>query len=96
MFKTLVQLSNNQIIKRIAPLSIKIADDLADDIKNFQKYIPVIAVFSNPGLKQRHFYQITKTIKYEGDPLTSSSNLFLNKVIGLGAAEHIEELEVIS
>ena len=59
MFKTLVQLSNNQIIKKIAPLSIKIADDLADDIKSFQKYIPVIAVFSNPGLKQRHFHQIT-------------------------------------
>ena len=86
MYKTLVQLSNNQTIKKIAPLTIKIADDLADDIKNFQKYIPVIAVFSNPGLKQRHFYQITKAIKYEGDPLTSSSNLFLNKVIGLGAA----------
>jgi hypothetical protein len=90
MYKTLIQFSNNPTIKKIAPLSIKIADDLADDIKHFQKYIPVIAVFSNPGLKPRHFHQISEAIKYEGDQLTSSSNLFLNKVIGLGAAEHIE------
>lgn len=89
MFKNLNQLTHNPIIKKIAPLTIKIAEDLADDIKNFQKYIPVIAVFSNPGLKQRHFNQITKVIHHEGDPLSSSSHLFLNKVIGLGAAEHI-------
>jgi len=55
MFKNVMALSNNSIIKKIAPLTIKIAEDLADDIKNFQKYIPVIAVFSNPGLKSRHF-----------------------------------------
>jgi hypothetical protein len=55
MYKNLVQLSNNAIVKKIAPLSIKMAEDLADDIKSFQKYIPVIAVFSNPGLKGRHF-----------------------------------------
>jgi len=89
MYKNLNQLTHNNIIKKIAPLTIKIAEDLADDIKSFQKYIPVIAVFSNPGLKQRHFNQISKVINYEGDPLSSASNLFLNKVIGLGAAEHI-------
>lgn len=55
MYKNIVGLSNNHIIKKLAPLTVKIAEDLADDIKGFQKYIPVIAVFSNPGLKQRHF-----------------------------------------
>jgi dynein heavy chain, axonemal len=86
MYKNVVLLSNNPIIKKFAPLTIKIADDLADDIKNFQRYIPVIAVFSNPGLKRRHFDQIGTVLKYEGDPLSSSSNLYLNKVVGLGAA----------
>ena len=96
MYKNIIALSNNHIIKRLAPLTIKIAEDLGDDIKNFQQYIPVIAVFSNPGLKPRHFLKISKAIHYEGDTLSTSSNLFLNKVVGLGAAEHIEELEVIS
>ena len=90
MYKTLIQLSNNPVVKKFAPLTIKIAEDLADDIKNFQKYIPVIAVFSNPGLKKRHFEDITKVLGYEGEPLSSNSNLFLNKVVGLGAADHIE------
>ena len=79
-------LINNPTIRRIAPLSIKIAEDLAEDIFNFQKYIPVIAVFSNPGLKKRHFNDISKILNYEGEPLSGGSNLFLNKVIGLGAA----------
>jgi hypothetical protein len=89
MYKNIIGLSNNQTIRKLAPLTIKIAEDLGDDIKKFQKYIPVIAVFSNPGLKTRHFLQISKAIHYEGDPLSSASNLFLNKVVGLGAADHI-------
>ena len=47
MYKTLVAITNNNIIKKLAPLSIKIAEDLSDDIKTFQNYIPIIAVFSN-------------------------------------------------
>ena len=35
-------------------------------------------------------------MQYEGETLSASSNLSLNKVVGLGAAEHLEELEVIS
>lgn len=92
MFKNINLLGNNPFIRKLAPLTVKIAEDLADDIRNFQKYIPVIAVFSNPGLKTRHFAAISKTIHYEGDTLSSQTNLFLNKVVGLGAAEHIEEL----
>jgi hypothetical protein len=64
MYKDIMLLSNNQVIRKIAPHSIKIAEDLADDIKTFQKNIPVIAVFSNPGLKFRHFQQISNTIHY--------------------------------
>lgn len=64
MFKNILTLSSNKTIIKIAPLSIKIAEDLADDIKTFQKYIPVIAVFSNPGLKTRHFQQISKAIHF--------------------------------
>lgn len=64
MYKTLVAITNNNIIKKLAPLSIKIAEDLCDDIKTFQNYIPIIAVFSNPGLKQRHFNDISKAIGY--------------------------------
>jgi hypothetical protein len=33
MFKNIIGLSNNQIIRKFAPLSIKIAEDLEDDIK---------------------------------------------------------------
>ena len=64
MYKTIMALSSNSIIRKIAPLTVKIAEDLAEDIKTFQAYIPVIAVFSNKGLKQRHFGQISKVMKY--------------------------------
>ena len=64
MYKTLVALTNNNVIKKLAPLSIKIAEDLSDDIKTFQNYIPIISVFANPGLKQRHFNEISKVIHY--------------------------------
>ena len=96
MLKSIMSLSTNSLITKLAPLSSKIAQDLADDIKKFQKNIPIIAVFANPGLKQRHFEEISKVMQYEGDPLGPTSNLNLNKVVGLGAADHLEELEVIS
>lgn len=55
MLKQSVQLSNNQIMGKMAPLTIKMVQELSEEIKDFQKNIPIIAVFSNPGLKQRHF-----------------------------------------
>ena len=96
MYKNAVQLSNNQIISKIAPLSIKVAEELITEIGDFQKNIPIIAVFSNPGLKQRHFTQISELINYEGESISRKSNLYLNKVLSMGVGQYIEELEVIS
>lgn len=92
MYKSAVQLSNNPIISKIAPLSIKVAEELIEEISEFQKNIPVIAVFSNPGLKQRHFHQISQLINYEGEALSRKSNLYLNKVLSMGVGKHIEDL----
>lgn len=66
MLKNAIALSSNVIIRKIAPNTIKIADDLVEDIKQFQHNCPLIAVFSNPGLKARHLEQISKKIGHTG------------------------------
>lgn len=96
MLKQSVQLSNNQIMGKMAPLTIKMVQELSEEIKDFQKNIPIIAVFSNPGLKQRHFVEISELIGYEGETLTRKSNLYLNKLMSMGVGHHIDKLEAIS
>jgi hypothetical protein len=51
MLKTSIQLSNNPIIKNYAPFSLKMVENLTEEIKKFQTNIPLFAVFSNLGLK---------------------------------------------
>ena len=89
MYRQAIQLTNNPIINKIFPATLKVLDELTTEIKEFQKNIPIIAVFSNPGLKQRHFTEISAMINYEGEPLSKKSNLFLNKLLLMGVGEHI-------
>lgn len=89
MYKNAFQLSGNKTIAKIAPNSIKVAEELLEEISEFQKNIPIIAVFSNPGLKQRHFNEIIQLIKYDGENISRKSNLYLNKVLSMGVGKHI-------
>lgn len=91
MYKSAMQLANNPVIRRLAPETPRVADSLSEEVKKFQRNIPLISVFSNPGLKERHFQEISKIIGFESDNL-SSLNLSLNKVIGLGANDYISQL----
>ena len=65
------------------------AEELIDELKNFQKNIPIISVFSNPGLKERHFNEISSLIKYEGEAISRHSTLYLNKLVSMGVSEYI-------
>lgn len=91
MLKQAAMLSKNSIINKLAPLSVKISDDLIIDLSDFQRNIPIISIFSNPGLKERHFSEIAQVINYEGE-LSKKSNLFLTKLLSLGVGRHIQEL----
>jgi hypothetical protein len=86
---------NNQMLKTFAPLSLKMAENVSDEIKKFQGSIPLIAVFSNAGLKDRHLKKIADTIQFKGD-LTSLNTLNLQKLILINGHQYIKELEVIS
>lgn len=47
---------------------LKLVDNIINDLKTFDKYIPLTRVFSNKGLKERHWEKITQitTLKKEG------------------------------
>jgi hypothetical protein len=86
---------NHQMLKNFAPLSLKMAENVSEEIKKFQANIPLIAAFSNPGLKDRHLKKIADTIQFKGD-LTSLKGLNLQKLVLMNGHQYIKELEVIS
>lgn len=55
--------------------------------------MPVIETLGNPGLKERHWEQISEIV---GFPIKISPDLTLTKVISYGFEEYLSKFEVIS
>lgn len=73
------------------PNSTKVATECFNDLSEFQKNIPIIAVFSNPGLKERHLNEISKLLEVS-EALRTDQNVSLNRLLNMGVQSHIENL----
>ena len=72
------------------PESLKLTGNFMEKINNFKPYIPIIRVFNNPGMKERHWLEIQQAAKitYSLNKVTSLKSLIDNNII-----QHLEILE---
>lgn len=59
----------------------------------FKTHMPIIQTLGNPGMKERHWEQISEIV---GFPIKVSAELTLEKIIEYGLDDYIERFEVIS
>ncbi|GBM28732.1 Dynein heavy chain 7, axonemal, partial [Araneus ventricosus] len=62
-------------------------------VEKFKDYIPLVQTLCNPGLRDRHWDQISEIV---GFPLKPDKSTTLAKLIGLNLQEYIPQFEVIS
>jgi dynein heavy chain len=66
--------------KKIVPLTgpAKMIDWLSQQLKEYSKNIPVVRIFSNPGMKDWHWIEISKLIDFTINP---DQALKLNNIV---------------
>lgn len=73
--------------------SKRLADDIKIIIDDFKMNMPIIQNLGNPGLKTRHWEQISEMV---GFPITVSADLTLEKIIEFGLEDYLGRFEKIS
>ncbi|XP_019944293.2 dynein axonemal heavy chain 12 [Paralichthys olivaceus] len=64
-----------------------------EQIKEFKEHIPVVSILCNPGVRARHWDQMSHIVGYD---LTPDSGTTLRKVLKQNLAPYLEEFESIS
>ncbi len=90
LFRTVFKLektfADNQIILDLV-LQIK------SDIEVFKEKLPVIQILGNPGLRDRHWAEISEIV---GFPIIPGPELTLQKILDMDLEEFLPKLEIIS
>lgn len=86
LFKLERQFANN-------PQPRKMSNRLRVQVGEFKEKLPLIQTIFNPGLRDRHWEQISAII---GQPFKPDDDTSLNKVIEMDLMQHIPKLEQIS
>lgn len=71
----------------------QLANSVREKIEDFREYMPIISTLGNPGLKDRHWEQISEII---GIPIKVDADLTLARVIDMGLAPYVSQFESIS
>ncbi|KAM6256904.1 dynein axonemal heavy chain 12 [Porphyrio hochstetteri] len=64
-----------------------------EQIKGFKENIPTVIIFCNPGMRTRHWQQMSSIVGYD---LTPDSGTTLRKVLKQNLAPYLEEFEAVS
>lgn len=75
------------------PQTKHLADDVKTMIDEFKLNMPIIETLGNPGLKLRHWEQISEMV---GFPITVSAELTLEKIIEFGLEDYLGRFQTIS
>ncbi len=70
--------------------------ELLNDLKEFQKHVPLVRCLCNPGLKPRHWDIISNQILKLQVPISSEKEVPLRRLIDMEINQHLAELEEIS
>ncbi|XP_035314658.1 dynein heavy chain 12, axonemal isoform X2 [Cricetulus griseus] len=73
--------------------TITMCNTVMEQIKAFKEYIPTVSILCNPGMRARHWKQMSEIVGFD---LTPDSGTTLRKVLKLNLAPYLEKFEVIS
>nr|XP_023475994.1 dynein heavy chain 12, axonemal isoform X11 [Equus caballus] len=73
--------------------TITMCSTVMEQIKTFKEYIPTVSILCNPGMRARHWKQISEIVGYD---LTPDSGTTMRKILKLNLAPYLEQFEVIS
>ncbi|XP_012866608.1 PREDICTED: dynein heavy chain 3, axonemal [Dipodomys ordii] len=74
------------------PAPRRLAENVKLKIEKFKQHLPILSISCNPGMKDRHWQQISEIIGYEIKP--TETTCLLN-MLELGFGKYIEKLEPI-
>ncbi|XP_025198734.1 LOW QUALITY PROTEIN: dynein heavy chain 3, axonemal-like [Melanaphis sacchari] len=89
MWKNLYKLARNL---QDYPGSKRVAEIVRSQVDDFKKYLPVLDTICNPGIHNRHWVEISKSVGVDLHPDDSST---LSQMIDIGLLDCIEKLEEI-
>nr|CAH8829193.1 unnamed protein product [Trichobilharzia regenti] len=75
------------------PAPRKIATKVRGKIEEFKEYLPLIRTLFNPGLRERHWVQISEIVGYT---LRNEEGMCLAKLIDMNLEPHIPKFDAIS
>ncbi|XP_053412126.1 dynein axonemal heavy chain 3 [Nycticebus coucang] len=83
-----------KLIKILAdvPAPKRLAENLKIKIDKFKQHIPILSISCNPGMKDRHWQQISEIVGYEIKPTETTC---LSNMLDYGLGKFIEKLEPI-
>ncbi|XP_063147830.1 dynein axonemal heavy chain 12 [Candoia aspera] len=73
--------------------TISVCDAVMKQIKDFKENIPLVTILCNPGIKARHWKQMSEIVGYD---LTPDSGTTLRKVLKQNLTPFLEQFETIS
>ncbi|XP_041955531.1 dynein heavy chain 12, axonemal isoform X1 [Alosa sapidissima] len=73
--------------------TVFICSRVLEQVKDFKENIPMVSILCNPGIRIRHWEQMSSIVVYD---LTPNSGTTLRKVLRLNLASYLEQFEIIS
>ncbi|PNI91684.1 DNAH3 isoform 3 [Pan troglodytes] len=83
-----------KLIKTLSdvPAPRRLAENVKIKIDKFKQYIPILSIACNPGMKDRHWQQISEIVGYEIKPTETTC---LSNMLEFGFGKFVEKLEPI-
>lgn len=72
---------------------IALCSNIMESVKDFKEHIPLISTLCNPGIRARHWQQMSEIY---GEDLTPDAGTTLRKTLKKNLGPHMEEFETIS
>ena len=76
-----------------APEVRKVAEYLHTELQHMQSHMPLLAVLSNAGMRERHWAELSATLGFSFIP---DSHTTLARALELGLAQHVEAMSAVS
>ncbi|RXM98274.1 Dynein heavy chain 12, axonemal [Acipenser ruthenus] len=73
--------------------TVEICAVVMEQVKEFKDYIPTVSILCNPGIRARHWKQMSDIVSYD---LTPNSGTTLRKVLKQNLTPYLEQFEQIS
>ncbi|XP_061590831.1 dynein axonemal heavy chain 12 [Cololabis saira] len=73
--------------------TVLLCSSVVEQIKKFKDYIPIVSILCNPGIRARHWEQMSNIADYD---LTPNPGTTLTKVLKLNLVPYLEEFETVS